>query len=59
MIGEDTLTKESGKICSWPFMCKSGDDQWNHHWLESVENKEYKSKKIGSQVSFPQVKSGQ
>ena len=50
VIGEDALTKESSKICSWPLMCKSGDDWWHHHWLELVEDKEYKSKKIGSHV---------
>ena len=56
MIGKDALTKESGKICSWPFMCKSGDDWWHHHWSELVEDREYKSKKMGPDVffSFPQ-----
>ena len=40
VIGKDALTKESGKICSWPLMCKSGDDWWHHHWLDLVEDKE-------------------
>ena len=52
MIGQDELTKESGKICSCPFMWKSGDDRWNHHWLELVEDKQYKSKKVGPHVFF-------
>ena len=52
VIEEDVLTKESSKNCSWPLMCKSGDDWWHHHWLELVEDKEWKSKNIGSHVFF-------